>query len=221
MIVGELKPIEEIVGYLKPYKKVLILGCSGCVSVCLSGGIKNAEALCAELDHPRYFGVDRPQLIPATFLRQCEKDMVKEFLEIPDKTEAILSIACGAGVQTLAELYGIPVLPGLDTTFLGSYEEVGVWTEKCRGCGKCILAYTAGICPIARCAKRLLNGPCGGTRYGKCEISEEVDCAWYLIVERLKALGRLDDYMHLMDLKDWSKDRAGGPRKLIQAIPKI
>lgn len=221
MIVGELKPLQEIIDYLRPFKKVFIVGCSGCVSVCLSGGLKNAEALARELDHPKHFGLERPLLHPSTFLRQCEKDMVKNYLEIPEGVDAVLSIACGAGVQTLAELLPIPVIPGLDTSFLGSFEDVGTWAEKCRGCGRCILAYTAGICPIARCAKKLLNGPCGGTRKGKCEISEDVECAWYLIVERLKALGRLDDYMNLMDLKDWSKDRSGGPRVLKQAIPKI
>lgn len=221
MIVGEMKPLEEIVEYVRPYGKVLILACSGCVSVCLSGGLKNAESLSQELDHPKYFGTKRPIFMPATFMRQCEKDMVRHYLKIPDGTDAILSLACGAGVQTIAESFPLPVIPALDTTFLGSYEQVGLWAEKCRGCGKCILAFTGGICPIARCAKRLLNGPCGGTKHGKCEISDEVDCAWYLIVERLKLLGRLDDYMYLMELKDWSKDRAGGPRMLRQAIPKI
>jgi len=221
MIVGELKPLEELVGYLKGFEQIMVIGCNGCVSVCLSGGLRNAEALVREIDHPKYFGLQIPRFIPFTIMRQCEKDMVKNFLEIYPGTDAILSLACGAGVQTLSECLPIPVFPGLDTTFLGSFEEAGVWQEKCRGCGQCILAYTGGICPIARCAKRLLNGPCGGTNQGKCEIREDVDCAWCLIIERLKALGRLDDYMHLMDIKDWSKDRAGGPRVLRQMVPKI
>ena len=105
-----------------------------------------------------------------------------------------------------------PVYPALNTTFLGAVEQPGYFTEKCQACGNCVLALTGGLCPIARCAKRLLNGPCGGVSNGKCEINKELDCIWHLIVERLEALGRLDDYEKLFPLKDWSKDRAGGPR---------
>ncbi len=222
MIVGELKPIQEIVTYVKGFKQVLVLGCSGCVSVCLSGGAKNADALVKEIDHPRYFGTERPKFISSAILRQCEKDMIKDFLKLPEGTDVILSLACGAGVQTMAEVfYNIPVFPALNTTFLGSYEEPGVWEEKCRGCGECVLGFTAGICPISRCAKRLLNGPCGGSSNGKCEIREDVPCAWQLIIDRLKALGKLDLYMNIIGLKDWSKDRSGGPRSLRRAIPEI
>ncbi len=222
MIVGELKPIEEIVTYLKGFKQVLVVGCNGCVSVCLSGGAKNADALIREINHPKYFGLEVPNFISSAILRQCEKDMVKNFLQIPKGTDAILSLACGAGVQTLVEVFGnLPIFPALNTTFLGSYEEPGVWEEKCRGCGACVLAYTGGICPIARCAKRLLNGPCGGSTNGKCEIREDVPCAWQLIIDRLKALNKLDLYMNIMGVKDWAKDRSGGPRSLKRAIPEI
>ncbi len=222
MIVGDLKPIEEIVAYLKGFNQVLVIGCSGCVSVCLSGGAKNADALIREIDTPRYFGLKRPVFISSAILRQCEKDMVKNFLKIPSGTDAILSLACGAGVQTLAEVFkDLPIFPGLNTTFLGSYEEPGVWEEKCRGCGDCVLGYTGGICPIARCAKNLLNGPCGGSTNGRCEIREDHPCAWQLIIDRLKALGKLDLYMNIISFKDWSKDRGGGARSLRRAIPEI
>ena len=100
----------------------------------------------------------------------CERDFVKAYLDIPPDTEAILSLACGAGVQTVAEIFGtLPVIPALNTTFLGSLDSPGIWREKCQGCGDCVLAYTGGICPVSRCAKRLLNGPCGGSKNGKCE----------------------------------------------------
>jgi hypothetical protein len=153
-----------------------------------------------------------------TIQRQCERDLIKTFLEIPPDTDAILSTACGAGVQTLAETFEhLPVIPALNTTFLGALDEPGVWREKCQGCGDCVLTQTAGICPVSRCAKRIFNGPCGGSSKGKCEIDSEVDCAWQLIIDRLTALGRLDDYEKIASPKDWSSDRSGGPRKTERA----
>jgi ferredoxin len=218
MITGKLKPLDEIAASISGYREVLILGCGSCVTVCLSGGDRAAEDLARELAHPRFFDGNPPSFKTDTILRQCEKDLVTAYLDIPSDTEAILSLACGAGVQTLAEVFGtMPVIPGLNTTFLGALDEPGILREKCYGCGDCILAHTGGICPVARCAKRLLNGPCGGSSQGKCEISTEVDCAWQLIIDRLKALDRLDEYERISALKDWSADRGGGPRSLDKA----
>ena len=130
--------------------------------------------------------------------------------------EAVVSLACGVGVQFTAEKYNaVKVYPGLDTCFMGAVIEQGHWAERCQGCGQCILDRTAGICPISRCAKRILNGPCGGSANGKCEISTETDCAWQLIFDRLQAMGRSHDFERLAAIKDWSTERAGGPRKLI------
>ncbi|MCK5163529.1 MAG: methylenetetrahydrofolate reductase C-terminal domain-containing protein, partial [Desulfobacula sp.] len=152
--------------------------------------------------------------------RQCEKDWIESFFDLPEGIDAILSLACGAGVQTMADVFkGIPVLPGLNTTFLGALDEPGILNEKCAGCGDCLLGLTGGICPIARCAKRLLNGPCGGSSKGKCEISislgRDVECAWHLIVERLKELGKLDNYEKISEAKNWTPGGAGGPRQLV------
>jgi hypothetical protein len=152
-----------------------------------------------------------------TLERQCDHEYLEEIRDRVDQYDAILSLACGVGIQFTAEKYAAtPVLPGVNTCFLGATEDRGVWGERCQACGQCILAYTGGICPVARCAKRLLNGPCGGSAKGKCEISKDVPCAWQLIIDRLKALGRLEDYEKLTDIKDWSTDRAGGPRKVIK-----
>lgn len=215
MIVADLKPLDEIAGSISGFKKVAIVGCGGCVSVCLTGGAKSADMLARQLSHPMYYK-DRPPVLDAlTIQRQCERDFVKAYFHIPPHTDAILSMACGAGVQTLAESFdSLPVIPAMNTSFLGSLDEPGLWREKCYGCGNCVLGLTGGICPIARCAKHLLNGPCGGSSKGKCEISKEIDCAWQLIIDRLKALGRLDDYEKLFPIKDWSSDRGGGPRSL-------
>jgi ferredoxin len=213
MIVGKLKPIEEIASSVSEFKNILILACGSCVTVCLSGGDREARALARELSQDRYYQGQPPSMTVSTFLRQCEPDLLRAHLEIPEGTHAVLSLACGAGVQTVASVFSnLPVVPALNTTFLGAMDEPGLWREKCRGCGDCVLTYTAGICPVTRCAKRIFNGPCGGSSKGKCEIDKEVDCAWQLIVDRLKALGRLEDYEKLMAVKDWSADRAGGPR---------
>jgi hypothetical protein len=115
----------------------------------------------------------------------------------------------------LAEIFeNLPVIPALNTSFLGSLDAPGLWREKCQGCGDCVLAHTGGICPVSRCAKRLLNGPCGGSSNGKCEIGDDIDCAWQLIINRLEALGRLEDYEKLFPVKNWAFDRGKGPRAM-------
>jgi ferredoxin len=213
MIVAELKPIDEIAESISHFKKVAIVACGGCVSICLTGGANNADALARELAHPRHYQSLPPVFDTTTIQRQCEKDFVNAFLNIPPDADAILSLACGAGVQTVAEaMETLPVIPALNTSFLGSLDAPGIWREKCQGCGNCLLAFTGGICPVSRCAKHLLNGPCGGSKNGKCEIGEDIDCAWQLIIDRLKVLGRLDEYEKLFPLKDWSTDRGKGPR---------
>ncbi len=215
MIVADKKPIEEIIKEIESYNRVLILGCNECVTVCEAGGKKEVGILASALR--MYFlnqGKD-VKIDEVTLERQCDHEYLEEIRDRVDKYDAVLSLACGVGVQFMAEKYQtLPVYPGVNTCFLGVTEKRGLWTERCQACGKCILAKTAGICPVSRCAKRLLNGPCGGSTNGKCEISKEVDCAWQLIVDRLKALGKMDDYEKIIPLKDWSTDRAGGPRKV-------
>ncbi len=209
MITGKLKPFDEILSSIEHYRNILILACGSCVTVCLSGGDREAHALARDLSTSGHAGSSGRSIQVRTIQRQCETDLLKTFLEIPPDTDVILSLACGAGVQTLAETFGhLPVIPALNTTFLGALDEQGVWREKCQGCGDCVLAYTAGICPIARCAKHLLNGPCGGSSKGKCEIGGDVDCAWQLIIDRLKKMDRLDEYGKILSPKDWSTDGA-------------
>ena len=217
MIIAKPKPIEEIIGYVKGHPRLLILGCNECVTVCEAGGKKEVEILAATLR--MYFQKEglAVTIDETTLERQCDHEYLEEIRDRVDQYDAILSLACGVGIQFTAEKYAAtPVLPGVNTCFLGATEDRGVWGERCQACGQCILAYTGGICPVARCAKRLLNGPCGGSTKGKCEISKDVPCAWQLIIDRLKALGRLEDYEKLTDIKDWSTDRAGGPRKVIK-----
>jgi ferredoxin len=212
MIVGEQKPFEEIWEMVKDHKQLTVFGCNTCVAVCHQGGNKEAGILAAQLRMRATQDDVDIEIIDSGIERQCEHEFFEKTEELVQKSEAILSLACGIGVQFMAEKYEIPIYPGLNTTFLGDVPETGLYTEKCQACGDCVLGVTGGICPVSRCAKRLFNGPCGGSTTGKCEISKETECAWQLVVDRLELLGRLDTYEKLMPLKDWSKDRSGGPR---------
>ena len=217
MIVADKKPMEEVIGMVQDHSKILLLGCNECVTVCEAGGKKEVEVLASALrmyfmNQGKEFTVDE-----VTLERQCDPEYVEEVRDRIDQYDAVLSLACGVGVQFMADNYlEVPVYPGVNTCFLGATEERGLWTERCQACGSCILGETGGICPVARCAKRVMNGPCGGSTDGKCEISKDVDCAWQLIVDRLNAVGRMDDYEKLAPIKDWATDRAGGPRKVVR-----
>ena len=215
MIVADKKPIEEIIEEIKDRENILILGCNECVTVCEAGGQKEAGILASALRMYFLNQGKEAKIDEVTLERQCDHEYLEEIRDRIDQYDAVVSLACGVGVQFMAEKYRTtPVYPGVNTCFLGATEERGLWTERCQACGSCLLATTGGICPIARCAKRLLNGPCGGSTAGKCEINQEVDCAWQLIVDRLKALEKMEDYEKLAPIKDWSTDRAGGPRKV-------
>jgi ferredoxin len=215
MIVARQKPIEEVLEFVQGYEKILIAGCNECVTVCEAGGQKEVGLLGAAL---RLYFLNRGRSVQVSEVmaeRQCEAEFVLPLEDLVRSHDAVLSLACGAGVQFLAERFmGVPILPGVDTVFMGVTEERGVWSERCQGCGQCVLASTGGICPVARCSKRMLNGPCGGSTGGHCEINKEIDCGWQLIIDRLKNLGQLQRYEAIAPIKDWSRERSGGPRKV-------
>lgn len=213
MIVGEQKPFEEIWEMVKSHKQLTVFGCNTCVAVCQQGGNKEAGILASQLRmYATQDDVDI-EILDSGIERQCEHEFFEIAEELIQKSEAVLSLACGIGVQFMAAKYSAtPIYPALNTTFLGDVPETGLFTEKCQACGDCVLGITGGICPVSRCAKRLFNGPCGGSTTGKCEISKDLDCAWQLVIDRLEATGRLDEYEKVMPIKDWSKDRSGGPR---------
>ena len=217
MIVAEAKPLAAIAAMLTRVKnKVLVVGCGGCVTVCLSGGQKEAETLAAALRlQTRLAG--RPLAVAAVTLeRQCDPEYVAALAEQLAGIDGVVSLGCGVGVQCLAETYPeVVVVPGQNTKFAGATVEPGVWEERCALCGECILDKTGGVCPVARCAKSLLNGPCGGSQNGRCEINPDLPCAWQLIYDRLKSQGRLDLLREITPPKDWSPNRDGGPRKVV------
>lgn len=216
MIVGQQKPFDEIWGMVKDFKKVLVYGCNTCVAICHAGGEKEAEILASMIRMKAVQdGVDM-KVGHAAVMRHCEPEYFEPLMDEVRTYDLVLSTACGVGVNFLAQKIGnIPVYPGINTSFYGAVSKPGEFVELCAGCGNCILHLTGGICPIARCTKSLMNGPCGGTDKGKCEISQEVDCGWYLIVERMKQLGNLDALSEIQPPRDWSTSFHGGPRRIV------
>lgn len=212
MIVAERKPFDEIRNMVSGYKKVLTVGCGTCVAVCLAGGSKEVETLNAELNLA--FRKDGIEFGAETLQRQCDMEFLAELDAKADQYDCFLSMACGAGIQFLAERFPEkPVLPAVNTSFIGVNLDVGWYEEKCRACGQCVLAMTGGVCPVTMCAKSLFNGPCGGTNKTSCEIHTDQPCAWLKIYERLSGQGRLDQIMKISPPNDWSNQK---PRKVIQ-----
>ncbi len=217
MIVAEQKPIDEVKGLLGDAKKVLIVGCGTCVTVCFAGGEREAAILGSLLRMSTKLDGSPKEVTEATVQRQCEWEYLDTIRERVAEADIVLSLGCGVGVQALAERYpDAVVVPGLNTEFMGLPLEQGVWAERCAACGNCLLGLTGGICPIARCSKQLLNGPCGGSSKGKCEVNPDIECAWQLIYDKLKAQGRLHLLMDITPAKDWRTSRDGGPRKIVR-----
>ena len=217
MIVAEQKKLDEIKAMLAPYQRILVLGCGTCVTVCFAGGEKEVGILASALRMAFRLEGQEKTILEATVQRQCEYEYNAAIQDKLKDVDVVLSLACGIGVQTMNEQFpAIRTAPGLNTSFLGQPTEQGVWAERCQACGNCVLDRTGGICPIARCSKSLLNGPCGGSAKGKCEISKDVDCAWQLIYDRLKALNMLYLMEEITPDKDWSTSRDGGPRTIVR-----
>ena len=230
MIVGERKPFSEIYSMVEGYSKIVVLGCSACVTVCMAGGEEEVKILASQLRlafrrQGRDIGVDELMAV-----RQCDDEYMDEpiLIERVKEADLVISMACGVGVQHACAFFNnvidgkiVRVVPALNTTFMGANIDLGEWEERCIGCGDCVLAKTGGICPITRCAKSLLNGPCGGSSNGKCEINKDRDCAWHLILERLQALGELDRIKAVEMYKDWRPSHDGGPRKIVREDMKI
>ena len=217
MITAERKPLEELIDYIKPYKRILLVGCNECVTVCAAGGRKEVGLLASGLHMALLKSGANIEIREHTLERQCDPEYVEELVPMIDGVEAVMSMACGCGVQEVARRFkSKPVFPALNTKFMGASERQGVWSERCQGCGECLLGRTGGVCPIARCAKQLMNGPCGGSAGGHCEIGEDTDCAWALIWERLKELGQVERYVEITPAKDWRPGGGSGPRKIIR-----
>jgi len=194
VIIAQPKPLEETRRMITPYQRVLIVGCGTCMTVCDAGGEREVSYLRNALQVAQAkSGNGTHTFSECTLKRQCDPEFLNLLADKVGDVDTILSLGCGIGVQAIAERFpDIPVLPGVNTSFMGMAKEWGVWDERCAACGDCRLEETAGICPITRCTKGILNGPCAGTKNGKCEANKEADCAWVLIYKRLEKLEQLD-----------------------------
>jgi len=204
MIIAERKPLEEIVKMIGEAKKVLLVGCGTCVSVCMAGGEKEVAITASQLRLLFQKEGKSVTFEEVTAQRQCDTEYIEPLAEKIRQHDLVLSLACGAGVQFMAQMYNDKaVIPGLNTKFIGVTTKEGQWDEKCRACGECVLGETGGVCPVTICAKGLMNGPCGGTNHGKCEVEKDRDCAWTLIYRRLEKLGQLDNIRKVLPAKNY------------------
>lgn len=217
MIVADPKPLQEILTMVKESRKILIVGCKGCVTVCNVGGAKEVEVLRASLMLAGKKEGNAPDIDATVIERQCDNEYVESLRDTIDDYDIVLSMACGVGPQFLSEVYPDQrFFPAVNTTFFGGAVQHGIWEERCAGCGTCIVHHFDGLCPVARCGKSLLHGPCGGSSGGNCEISKETVCIWDSIVKKKMAQGRLEDLCVLQEPKDWRTARDGGPRRSIR-----
>ncbi len=217
MIVADKKPIAEIKTSLGEARRILVIGCDTCVAECAAGGRKEVAMMASALRIACESAGEEAEVREITLDRQCVNEFLPEAADEVVWAEALVSLGCGAGVQALARFYPQAlILPGLNTQFIGTTVEAGVWTEDCSGCGNCKLAFFGAVCPLTRCSKKLLNGPCGGSRDGRCEVSPDVDCAWQLIYDRLAALNQLDRLREYVPPSDWSTSHSGRPRTIIR-----
>lgn len=207
MVISERKPMEEILGFLEGKEKIILVGCNQCAAACKVGGAPEIEEVkgLLEAQGKKVLGSIMPESACNLLLGKKELKALKDELK---EADAILSLACGDGTQTVTKntkKQNIPVYPANNTMFIGEVERVGKFEEACKACGECELGWTGGICPVTMCAKGLINGACGGAKNGKCEVSPDNDCAWVKIYERLKDLGQLDNMKAVRAPKDYSK----------------
>jgi ferredoxin len=217
MIIADRKPLGEILEMIEPCNTLLILGCKGCVTVCNVGGQKEVEVLSSLLKIARKKEGKEIRIDEKAIERQCDPEYIDQVREMVGAYDAVMSIACGVGPQFLSEAYPKQkFFPGVNTTFMGGAVQHGVWEERCAGCGTCVIHFFDGMCPIARCSKSLLHGPCGGSDHGSCEINKDVVCIWDKIVRKKMENGRLSDLLEMKPFKDWRTARDGGPRRRIR-----
>lgn len=218
MITAVQKPFDEIYESIQGVEKLLVLGCGTCVAVCMAGGETEVGVLASLIRLANKEKDVDMEVLEDTIERQCDKEFFDDVRDKIHEADAILSMACGVGVQYCSEVFeGKRVIPAVNTKFYGTNLDVGVWSERCAGCGDCVLEKFGGICPVARCSKSLLNGPCGGSQNGMCEVDpDNIECAWDLIYKRMEKLGMLERLEENEPVKDWSTGRDGGPGKIIR-----
>ncbi len=204
MIVTKKRELKDLMENIKNYNSFFLIGCSECAALCATGGEPELKAMKETLEADG-------RKVTGTFVAKtgCQvlgtKIELKQFKDELAQTDCILVMSCGAGTQTAVDLYkDKPVYPTNDSLFLGNMTRLQMFDQRCSLCGQCILDKTGGICPVTACPKGLLNGPCGGTNEGKCEVSSDIECAWVRIYNRMKNIDQLEDMKKVAEPKDWS-----------------
>lgn len=209
MLITKQKPLEQILSYLGNEKSIFIVGCKGCAEGCQTGGEKEVAEMKQKLEQA---GKKVTGAALVDFM--CNDSQVRLMLQPHEaaivSSDSLLALCCGVGVQSTSQVVDKIVHPGCNTVSLGGRHAEWREAERCLECGDCVLEYTGGICPVARCSKFLMNGPCGGSVNGKCEVSKDIPCAWQLIIDRLIKLGRLDKLQTMVAPKDWSVSLTAG-----------
>ncbi len=205
MIISKQKPFDQILYVLSGYQDIFLVGCNLCASLCQTGGEREVLAMKQGLEASGKKITGYRIVDAACHLLETKKELRGAKEEI-GKAEAVLSLACGAGTQALCLITEKPVFTAVDTMFLGIIERIGRFVEVCAKCGDCLLNYTGGICPVSRCPKGILNGPCGGMDKGKCEVDPEKECVWVEIYNALKRQGRLEEFKRTLPPRDNSKE---------------
>ena len=204
MIITKQKEFNDLLSHIGE-DPVFIIGCSECATLCHTGGEEEIFAMKDALRKKNINVTGYVILEPACNLQNDKRLLRKHEKEI-DNAKRILVLACGNGVQTVSEILDdFEIIPGTDTLFLGEIKHANEFEKRCNLCGECIQDIFGGICPISRCPKNMLNGPCGGLKDGKCEINSDIDCVWDLIYKRLKKSGQLHLIKDIIKPKDWSK----------------
>jgi len=188
--ITQKKPEEELEQLLKGLNRLFIIGCGTCVTLTRTGGEPEVQELKESLSAKGKL-VTGTTVVPVA-CDNLTREFLLEFGEQIDQADCLLITSCAFGVQTIARQLKKMVVPAVNTMFIGKETAFGTFDEVCTQCGTCIIGETGGICPVTNCHKGLVNGPCGGTNHGKCEIDVNKDCVWTLIYNRLKDLGRLD-----------------------------
>ncbi len=214
MIITEQKDFSDILKMLERQKRVFIVGCAQCATLCKTGGEPEVLHMKQRLEDAGLEVTGWVVLDPACHVLGDKRAFRKQREEI-EIADSILVLACGNGVQAVGEALNRAAIPGIDTLFLGDIVRANEFQQRCTMCGECILDKTGGVCPVARCGKHLLNGPCGGSQDGKCETNPDEPCIWEIIVERLKADGNLEALEEVTPPKDWSKATDSGPKRLV------
>jgi len=184
------KSEEEIDRLLNGCGRVFIIGCGTCVTLTNTGGAAEVNDMEGQL---RKKGkIVTGSVVLAVACDNLTGEALREHGSRIKQADVLLIMTCAFGVQTVARQTKKMVVPALDTLFVGKETSIGLFDEICTQCGECVIGETGGICPVTSCHKSLLNGPCGGTNNGKCEIDQNKDCVWTLIYHRLKELNALD-----------------------------